>query len=190
MIELKNKTSRIVICGLFAAMIGISAFIKIPIPHLDYFTLQFLFVLLAGMLLGSKLSGTSVAVYVITGLMGFPIFAAGAGITYVLRPSFGYLIGFILCAFVTGLICEKIKSTKISKYLIAAFCGFLVTYAIGLTYKYFILNFYMGTEIPFVTIFLSCFPLDIPGDIVLCIMASLLSSKLNKYIKRENLNYV
>lgn len=189
MIELKNKTSKIVICGLFAAMISLSAFIQIPIPNLDYFTLQFLFVLLAGMLLGSKLGGISVLVYVITGLMGFPVFAAGGGLTYILRPSFGYLIGFILCAFVTGFVCEKIKSKKISKYLIAAFCGFLVTYAIGLTYKYFILNFYMGTKMPLVALLLSCFLLDIPGDIVLCIVASLVGSKLSKYVKRENVNY-
>ncbi|MPM55226.1 hypothetical protein SDC9_102019 [bioreactor metagenome] len=189
MIELKNKTCQIVICGLLASMIAISAFIQIPIPNLDYFTLQFLFVLLAGMLLGPKLGGVSVIVYVITGLMGFPIFAAGGGITYILRPSFGYLIGFILCAFVTGLVCEKIKSKKISKYLIAAFCGFLVTYTIGLTYKYLILNFYMGTKIPFVAILLSCFPLDIPGDIVLCITASFVGAKLIKYVKKENVNY-
>ena len=71
----------------------------------------------------------------------------------------------------------------------AAFCGFLVTYAIGLTYKYFILNFYMGTKMPFVAILLSCFPLDIPGDIFLCITASLVGSKLSKYVKRENANY-
>ena len=180
----KNKTSKIVICGLFAAMIAVSAFIQIPIPHLDYFTLQFLFVLQSGMLLGAKLGGISVLVYVITGLMGFPIFAAGGGITYILRPSFGYLIGFILCAFITGYVCEKLKSKKISKYLISAFCGFLITYVIGLTYKYFILNFYMGTKMPFVAILLSCFPIDIPGDIVLCITASLLGSRLNKYIKK------
>lgn len=179
----KSKTSKMVICGLFAAMIAVSAFIQIPIPYFDYFTLQFLFVLLAGILLGPKLGCISVAVYVITGLMGFPIFAAGGGITYILKPSFGYLIGFILCAFITGYICEKLKSNKISKYLIAALCGLLVTYAIGLTYKYFILNFYMGTKMPFVAILLSCFPLDIPGDIVLCIIASLLGEKLNKYIK-------
>jgi len=59
----------------------------------------------------------------------------------------------------------------------------------GLTYKYFILNFYMGTKMPFVAMLLSCFPLDIPGDIVLCIRASLVGSKLSKYAKRENVNY-
>lgn len=176
----KSRTSKIVICGLFAALISISAFIQIPIPNMDYFTLQFLFVLLSGILLGSKLGGISVAVYVITGLMGFPIFAAGGGITYVLRPSFGYLLGFIVASFVTGLVCEKIHAKRFIQFLGACFCGFIVTYAIGLTYKYGILNFYMGTKMPFVAILLSCFPLDMPGDILLCIIASFVGVRMCK----------
>jgi len=47
----------------------------------------------------------------------------------------------------------------------------------------------MGTKMPLVALLLSCFPLDIPGDIVLCIVASLVGSKLSKYVKRENVNY-
>lgn len=179
----KSKTSKIVICGIFAALISISAFIQIPIPNMDYFTLQFLFILLAGILLGSKLGGTAVAVYVITGLMGFPIFAAGGGITYVLRPSFGYLLGFIAAAFVTGFVCERLKADKLAKFLCASFSGLVITYVIGLTYKYVILNFYMGTKMPFGAIILSCFPLDIPGDILLSIIASYVGLRLCKYKK-------
>ena len=58
---------------------------------MDYFTLQFLFVLLAGRLLGPVNGTIAVAVYVAVGLAGVPIFAAGGGISYLFRPSFGYL---------------------------------------------------------------------------------------------------
>ena len=43
------------LCGLFTALVAIGAFLQIPVPYFDYFTLQFLFVLLAGMALGSKM---------------------------------------------------------------------------------------------------------------------------------------
>lgn len=179
----KTKTSKIVVCGLFAALISIGAFIQIPLPNTDYFTLQFLFVLFAGLLLGSKLGATAAAVYVITGLMGFPVFAAGGGITYVLRPTFGYLIGFIATAFITGFVCEKLKAKKFNHFLIACLCGFIATYTIGLTYKYFIMNFYMGTKMPFIALLLACFPLDIPGDLVSCALASVIAVRICKFSK-------
>ena len=76
---------------------------------MDYFTLQFFFVLMAAILLGGKLGAISVGCYVLLGLVGLPIFAAGGGIGYVFRPSFGYLIGFIVAAFVTGTLSRKMS---------------------------------------------------------------------------------
>lgn len=49
----KIQTKKLVLCSLFTALIAIGAFIQIPVPMMDYFTLQLLFVLLAGILLGS-----------------------------------------------------------------------------------------------------------------------------------------
>ena len=62
------KTRGIVLCGLFSALIAIGAFLQVPVPFMDYFTLQFLFVTLAGMLLGSRRGSLAVAVYVAVGL--------------------------------------------------------------------------------------------------------------------------
>jgi biotin transport system substrate-specific component len=174
-----NKTQKLVISGLFVALIAVGAFIQIPVPYLDYFTLQFLFVLLAGMLLGHKLGPAAVAAYVAIGLIGIPIFAAGGGIGYVLRPSFGYLIGFIVAAFTTGILLKK-RNTKYWHYLVASLGGFIVTYAIGIVYKYFILNSYLGEATPWSLVFLSCFPLDIPGDLLLCILAAGIGKRLNQ----------
>lgn len=95
-------TKKITYCAIFTALITIGAFIQIPVPFMDYFTLQFFFVLLAGILLGSKLGALAVLLYVVIGLLGLPIFAAGGGLAYIVRPSFGYLIGFIAGAYVTG----------------------------------------------------------------------------------------
>ena len=126
-----------VLCGMFAALVAIGAFIQIPVPYMDYFTLQFFFVLLAGLILGADKGAISVGCYVLLGLVGVPIFAAGGGIGYIFRPSFGYLVGFIVSAYVTGKVCEKLKASY-KNYLIACLAGFVMTYAIGILYKFII----------------------------------------------------
>lgn len=170
--ETKLTVKEIVCGGMFTALVAAGAFIQVPVPGMDYFTLQFLFVLLAGMILGSKMGAVSVGVYVLLGLCGLPIFAAGGGISYIFRPSFGYLAGFILAAFVVGLMVEKFPWKGYGKYLMAAFGGFVVTYVIGLTYKYLMLNFYVGEKTAFAMVLADCFPLDMPGDIVLCFLSA------------------
>lgn len=90
----KIRTVDLILCALFAALIAVGAFIKIPIPGVP-FTLQVLFTTLAGLLLGSRMGAVSVAIYIILGLAGVPIFTGGGGIGYVVYPTFGYLIGFL-----------------------------------------------------------------------------------------------
>lgn len=71
------KTKGVIYCGLFTALIAVGAFIKIPIPVVP-FTLQYLFTMLAGLLLGSRLGTLSVLSYMLLGLAGLPIFSEGA----------------------------------------------------------------------------------------------------------------
>ena len=73
------KTKGVIYCGLFTALIAVGAFIKIPIPVVP-FTLQYLFTMLAGLLLGSRLGTLSVLSYMLLGLAGLPIFSEGGGI--------------------------------------------------------------------------------------------------------------
>lgn len=51
------------------------------------FTLQYLFTMLAGLLLGSKRGTISVVAYMLLGLAGLPIFSEGGGLWYVFKPS-------------------------------------------------------------------------------------------------------
>lgn len=173
------STKNLVLCGMFTALVAIGAFIQVPVPYMDYFTLQFFFVLLAGLVLGGKKGAMSVGCYVLLGLVGLPVFAAGGGIGYVFRPSFGYLLGFIVTALVTGTLSEKLRKSY-KNYFFSCLAGFVVTYAIGIAYKYMILNFYADTPATWAVIFLSCFPLDMPGDFILCILASGVGLRLKK----------
>lgn len=167
-------------CSIFAVLITIGAFIKIPVPICP-FTLQFLFTTMAGLILGAKRGAISVTVYTILGLAGLPIFAEGGGLWYIFKPTFGYMIGFIAGSYVTGLLISRLKDSKINIF-ISAFVGLLVVYAIGMVYYYLLGNYVINTPIGLWPLFLYCFLLAVPGDIALCIVAALIGKKLRKAI--------
>lgn len=184
---MKIKTKDIVLCAVFAALTAIGAFIKIPMPVCP-FTLQVLFVLMAGLLLGSKRGALSIAIYIIIGLLGVPIFTNGGGIGYVLVPTFGYLIGFAVGTFLTGFIVERLKKLSFIKVFAASLAGLLVVYLFGMIYYYLISNFALANPISVFNIFYYCFLLVVPGDIVLCIIATILALRLVPVLKEKNEN--
>ena len=139
----RNKTRELVFCGLFTALIAVGAFIKVPVPVCP-FTLQLLFTTLAGLLLGARLGLVAVTVYLVLGLMGVPVFTEGGGPGYVLQPTFGYLIGFALGAWLTGFIARSVPAPSLKRLLAANFAGLAVVYALGMIYVYIINNFYLA----------------------------------------------
>ena len=62
------STKELILCALFIALITVGTFIKIPVGT-DVYTLQFLFTLLAGLLLGPRLGAIAVGTYVVMGLV-------------------------------------------------------------------------------------------------------------------------
>lgn len=177
-------TRSLLLCALFSALIAIGAFIKIPIPIVP-FTLQFLFTTLAGLLLGSKLGFVSVSVYIVLGLIGLPVFTQGGGIGYLLQPTFGYIIGFAVGAFVTGFIMEQAKKRGFITYLSACFMGLLVVYALGMVYYYVVANYFISSPIGIWSLFLYCFVLAVPGDILICFLCALLSKRLIPLLRKK-----
>ena len=111
----REKTRTMVLCAMFVVLIAAGAWIKIPVPVVP-FTLQYLFTMLAGILLGGRRGALAVCVYLALGLAGLPIFAQGGGLSYLLQPSFGYLIGFAAGAFVTGTMARSIATILLLGY--------------------------------------------------------------------------
>ena len=108
----KLNTKSLILCSLFAALIAVGAFIKIPIPVVP-FTLQVLFTTLAGLLLGPRLGAISVGIYILIGLVGLPVFTQGGGPSYIFQPTFGYLIGFLIGTYITGYIAHRKKNSSL-----------------------------------------------------------------------------
>jgi biotin transport system substrate-specific component len=143
--NMKLTTKELLITALFTALMAAGAFIRIPFPLLPV-TLQTFICALAGMVLGPRLGAISMAVYTLLGLAGVPIFAKGGGIAYVFDTSFGFILGFIACAAVVGMISSKTKKPSFLNNLKALVPGLIVTYAIGISYMLLIMRVYMGNE--------------------------------------------
>lgn len=170
-------------CALFTALIAIGAFIRIPIPYIPI-TFQVMFVLLAGMLLGPKLGALSVAIYVAIGLVGFPVFTQGGGFGYVLQPTFGYLIGFIFAAYLTGWIVRRLPEVKVSSLFLAQLAGVAVIYAFGMTYFYLMSNYYTNNPVSLGTLFMTSFLTALPKDLILSLLAAMLAKKMIPMLKK------
>lgn len=179
----KTNTRSLVLCALFVALIAAGAFLKVPVPVVP-FTLQFLFTMLAGLLLGGRLGAAAVCAYIALGLAGLPIFAQGGGVAYVFQPSFGYIIGFAVGALVTGTVAHRAEQPGYGRLLAANFLGLGVVYLMGMTYYYLMSNFYLGSPIGLWPLFLYCFLLAVPGDILLCVVGAALGKRLIPVLRK------
>lgn len=182
----KNKTKDFIMCSLFVALIAAGAFLKIPVPLVP-FTLQFLFTMTAGILLGGKLGFFTVCVYIFTGLLGLPVFAEGGGPAYILKPSFGYIIGFAVASYVTGIIANKTADPGYKRLLAANFTGLGIVYLFGMVYYYLMSSLYLGNPIGLWPLFLYCFLLAVPGDIALCILGAYLGKRLLPIVRNNRI---
>ena len=102
----RPTTREITYTALFAALIAVGALVSIPITTVP-FTLQVLFVLLAGMVLGPRLGALAVIAYLLLGLIA-PVYAGGtSGLGALFGPTGGYLWGFLPAVVLTGLLAAE-----------------------------------------------------------------------------------
>ena len=93
--------------SLFAALTAVGAYLFVPIGPVPI-VLQNMFVFLAGLLLGSRWGLASVAVYLLAGICGLPVFAGGTGgIGRFAGPTGGFLLGYLPAVFLVGWIAER-----------------------------------------------------------------------------------
>jgi biotin transport system substrate-specific component len=164
-----------VFASLFAALTAAGAYIQIPIPFSPVpVTLQVFFVLLAGSILKSKWGSLSMIVYTLLGIAGLPVFAGGSsGIGVLFGPTGGYIIGFILAAYVIGKLSEKTENPEKSNLLINAFnmsIGVLIIYGCGISQLMIAAKIGPGTAFT-----LGVIPF-LPGEVVKTAVAAYIAS--------------
>jgi biotin transport system substrate-specific component len=120
----------------FALLTALGAFVRIPLPFTPVpITLQTLFVILAGVVLGPRAGAASMALYVGAGAMGAPVFSnGGAGVAWLVGPTGGYLLSYPASAFAAGWIASRWRAGRGSTLLLLAglVFGVVVQYSSGL----------------------------------------------------------
>lgn len=177
------------LCGLFASLTAAGAFMKITIPVQPFpmhFTMQWFFVLMAGFLLGPKLACMSVCTYLVIGLVGVPVFAAGGGPAYLVRPTFGFLLGFAGAVYVIGWLCQWLRPVKVWQLCIPACGGLAVYYLSGMVYFYLISNFVIAMPVAWKVVLVNCCLLTIFPDFLLCVLAAAVASRMRPVLRSMN----
>lgn len=187
----KITTQEIAYGAIFTALMAVGAWIKIVIP-VGVFTvtisLQVFFAIAAGIVLGAKRGFLSVFVYLLIGLLGVPVFAHGGGIFYVIKPTFGFLIGFALAAFLSGTVFGSLKEKQSVKKaaLLAALAGEAGYYVCGLIYYALMYNVLLGNADPIGVkelLYVWCFSTIIP-DTVICLLAGAFAARILPVTKK------
>lgn len=165
------ELKEIILIGIFAALMVVGAKLSIPTPFGVAITFQLFFAIYAGLLLSGKSAFFSQLIYILLGLIGLPVFVKGGGPAYIFEPSFGYVIGFAVTAFVIGYLMNGITEIKLTKVIMISSVGFVMTYLVGNVYFYFIMNLSLGKEMSMATITGIMIPFMIK-DYILLILAS------------------
>ncbi|EEL86832.1 BioY [Bacillus cereus AH1272] len=178
--EANMNTKNLVFVALFSSIMGVLGLIPpialaiTPVP----ITLQSLGVMLAGGLLGSRLGALSQLIFLLIVGVGAPLLAGGRGGPGVfVGPSAGYLLGYIVGAFVIGYLIERLREVSIIKVLcINIIGGIFVVYVFGITVQAFLMGVSVWETMKVSAVFL-------PGDCIKAIIAAILVTKLHRSLK-------
>ncbi len=181
----QSKVFKLCFGAMFVALTAIGANMTSIVPFLAVggvpITLQTFFAVLAGLVLGSRLGAFSMFVYMMLGLVGAPIFAQfKGGVGMVLSPTFGFILSFILVAYIAGKIREF--NFSLPAYIIAALAAMTINYAFGTNWMYvaYQLWFDAPAEFSYKIAWLWMIA-PLPKDILLTIGAGVFAYRLKRY---------
>lgn len=136
MIAPQRAFVRIATVPVSSLLIALAAQVAIPLPFTPVpVTGQTFAILVVAATLGSRLGAASVALYVIEGLVGLPVFAGGAsGLARLTGPTGGYLVGFVAAAALVGALSDHGWCRRLGTRAFAMILGEIVLYAFGLAW--------------------------------------------------------
>lgn len=170
---------KVTLALVFAAMTGVAAQIRIPLPFSPVpITGQTFAVLAAGVLLGRSYGGFSMASYVALGAAGVPWFnGGGAGLSYLAGPTGGYMLGFIAAAMIIGYLTDKYPAARGFAPMLGIMLAvnFLVIHGLGLAWLGIFLTIIKGSTVTLPALFAMGTAPFIAGDVAKAVAAALMA---------------
>lgn len=158
--------------SLFGALTAVGAYLIIPLPPVPI-TMQTLFVYLSGALLGGPLGALSQIVYILLGVIGLPVFAGGkAGAGVLIGPTGGYLIGFVVGAFLIGKLTALRRDPGMAWLIGAMAAGMAAIYTLGIVQLTVVAKLGLAKAVA-----VGLLP-PLPGDLVKIVVAALICRKV------------
>lgn len=173
-----EKLRMVVLVSLMAALTAVGAYIHIPIGPVPI-VLSTLFVILSGLLLGSRWGPASMGLYLLVGAIGMPVFAGGkGGLAHFFGPTGGYLFGYVLASWITGFVSERSRGLLLLD-IPAVVIGSLVIYGLGIPWLK------MVTQMSWTkTLMVGMVPFLI-GDAIKASVAIILARSVRPILKRQ-----
>ena len=173
---MKNRsalTRNLVLAALFAALTAVCSQIQIPLPMVPI-NLALFAVHLCGALLGAKWGALSMTAYTLLGVVGAPVFSGfSSGPAVLFGKTGGYILGYILCALLVGLLSRRIGYT-VKGLVIAMAVGVAACYVFGTIWFMVITGMSLQLSLTY------CVLPFLPGDAVKIALATLLALRLRK----------
>jgi biotin transport system substrate-specific component len=170
---MKLKPREITSSAVFAVLTAIGAWISMPLPITPVpFTLQVFFVLLSGAVLGGMMGALAQVMYLLLGLIGFPVFAGGeSGPGVLIGPTGGYLVGFVFGAYVTGRIAQELRSPRLVWMALATTLGLIPIYTLGE------IGLWIWVRSSFPLLLMAGVIPFLPGDIIKAVVAAFVATR-------------
>lgn len=176
------KTRNMILTALFAAIICVMALLSSVIPILFGpipLSLVIFAIYVTAASLNWKYGTLAVIVYILIGLVGIPVFSNfGAGVPKLIGPTGGFILGYIPCALVIGLIIDRLESKKWA-YPAAMVLGTIVLYAFGAAW------FAVSQNVTLTKALAVCVVPFLIFDAAKIVVASFVSPALRKALKKQ-----
>jgi biotin transport system substrate-specific component len=173
-----EKLRWMVLASLMAALTAVGAYIHVPIGPVPI-VLSTLFVLLSGLLLGGQWGLASMGLYLLVGAIGIPVFAGGkGGFAHFFGPTGGYLFGYLLAAWVAGVISERSRGLLFLDIFAVVF-GSLAIYTLGVPWLKIV------TQLSWTKTFMVGMVPFLIGDAVKASVALILARAIRPVLKRQ-----
>ncbi|MEP7240238.1 MAG: biotin transporter BioY [Devosia sp.] len=121
---------QIVLIVLGTGILTLAAKVQVPYLPISY-SLQSLAVALIAGAGGWRIGVATVAVYIVEGLLGLPVFTRGGGLAYVLQPSFGFIVGWLPMAYIIGRAADLGASRRVAVMALVMLAADALTFAFG-----------------------------------------------------------
>ena len=175
----KMKARDLVYCALFSSLIAALAQIQVPLPGLVPISLATFGVMMAGLLLGWKYGLLAVAVYVLLGAAGVPVFAGfRGGLAALTGPTGGYIVGYLPYAALAGLPGKKWQGSFRGRCGLLAL-GTVSCYTLGTAWFMYATGRTLGESAGL------CVLPFLPGDAAKMALASFLTPRLRKAMAKN-----